>query len=370
MRFYDHQNYYNITTDLLGSDILKILHLLKTNRFSGAENVVCQIISMFRDDAEYDMVYCSPDGPISLSLEARGVPFLPLDTFTLSEVKRAVCEFKPDVIHAHDVHAGLYAALAGGGYRIIDHIHGNDIGMRKVNKKSLSFRYAASKADKIIWVFESALDDYVFSHNKQIRAKSLILKNVLDGDALLKKAETASETLHPTIVFLGRINDIKDPIRAIRIMAEVIGRIPEATAILIGSGELFDDCSSLIESLGLSERIILAGFMENPYGILRNGKVFLMTSKFEGIPMAAMEAMAFGLPVVTTPADGMKFLVTDGQNGFVSDDDTVLSNDIVKLCQDNTMYDTVSKAALERFRELNDQESCRRILKDIYDGIE
>ena len=323
---------------------------------------------MFKDDNEHEMIYCSVDGPIRQSLESRNIPFLPLNGFTLSEVKRAVGEYKPDIIHAHDVHASLYAALAGKGCRIIDQIHGNDIGMRKPNRKSILFRYASSKAEKIIWVYESARDDYAFSGKDAVRKKSLILNNVVDAKDLVLKADAADEQLHPTIVFLGRINDIKDPLRAIRIIAKVIKSKTDATAVLIGTGELSDECAALIDTLGMADKIKLAGFMENPYGMLRNGKIFLMTSRFEGIPMAAMEAMSFGLPVVTTPADGMKHLVTDGQNGFISDDDDVLVEDIIKLCQDDSLYSALSRKSLERFKELNDLASYRKTLTDIYDG--
>ncbi len=348
---------------------MKILHLLKTDRFSGAENVVCQIISMFSDDKEHEMVYCSVDGPIRQSLESRGIPFLPLSSFNLSEVRQAISKFDPDIIHAHDVHASLYAALSGKHRRIIDQIHGNDIGMRKTNAKSLSFRYAASKAEKIIWVYETALDDYVFSDNKKLREKSLIMKNVVDRDELYRKADSARTDECPTVVFLGRINDIKDPLRAIRIIAKVIDHLPNVTANLIGSGDLAGECESLINSLGMTDKIKLLGFMDNPYGVLSKGKVFLMTSRFEGIPMAAIEAMAFGLPIVSTPVDGMKLLVTEGKNGFVNNDDSVLVDDIVRLCEDSDLYSAMSKASLERFSELNNLDAYRRTLLEIYDGI-
>ena len=93
---------------------MKILHVLNSNRFSGAENVVCQIVEMFRSDTDVEMVYCSPDGQIREALAERDVEFAPIKEMTVQEIKRVVREQQPDVIHSHDMRAGFISALACG----------------------------------------------------------------------------------------------------------------------------------------------------------------------------------------------------------------------------------------------------------------
>lgn len=66
----------------------KIMHLLTGTSFSGAENVACQIMACFKNDAEYEMFYCSPDGKIREALKERNVRFAPMKEWSLSEVKR------------------------------------------------------------------------------------------------------------------------------------------------------------------------------------------------------------------------------------------------------------------------------------------
>ena len=56
----------------------KIMHLLTGTSFSGAENVACQIMACFKNDAEYEMFYCSPDGKIREVLKERNVRFAPM----------------------------------------------------------------------------------------------------------------------------------------------------------------------------------------------------------------------------------------------------------------------------------------------------
>ena len=57
----------------------KVLHLLSTTSFSGAENVVCQIINMYKNDKNFEMFYCSPNGPIKKSIEDRKIIFVPIE---------------------------------------------------------------------------------------------------------------------------------------------------------------------------------------------------------------------------------------------------------------------------------------------------
>ena len=78
---------------------MRILHLLKSNKYSGAENVVLTIMDVCSD---MDMVYASPDGSIREVVESRGHEFYPLNRPTIREVKKAIRELHPDVIHAHD----------------------------------------------------------------------------------------------------------------------------------------------------------------------------------------------------------------------------------------------------------------------------
>ena len=93
---------------------MKILHILASNSFSGAENVVCQIVGMFSDDPSIEMIYCSPDGPIRGELDERGVRFAPISALNLKELRRVIREQRPDLIHAHDMRATFVAALACG----------------------------------------------------------------------------------------------------------------------------------------------------------------------------------------------------------------------------------------------------------------
>src|SRR5690625_6144843 len=85
--------------DIMGK--VRILHLLRSNLYSGAENVVCQIIEMFKD-SNFDMAYCSEDGQIKEILQNRNIKFFALKSFSYVNIKKVVKNFNPDIIHSHE----------------------------------------------------------------------------------------------------------------------------------------------------------------------------------------------------------------------------------------------------------------------------
>ena len=101
---------------------MRIVHLLQSNKFSGAESVVCQIIEMFADETWTEMIYVCPEGPIRGILENKNIKFYPLENFSQGSINRALKYLKPDIVHAHDFSASVRASFYNKA-RIISHIH-------------------------------------------------------------------------------------------------------------------------------------------------------------------------------------------------------------------------------------------------------
>ena len=109
------------------------------------------------------------------------------------------------------------------------------------------------------------------------------------------------------------------------------------------------------------------GFLSNPYPILKKSKVLIMTSLYEGTPMCALEAQCFGKPIVATPVDGLLDIVENGYNGFLSNIDEELADNIL-LILNKKNYNYYSKNSISRFKEINSIENYLKTIKDIYEG--
>lgn len=344
---------------------IKIMHLLQSNRFSGAENVVCQIINMMGSYNDIEMAYCSRDGQIREALYERNIEFLPIRNLTVKEVKRIIKEYKPDLIHAHDMRASFIGALACGNIPIISHIHNNNFDSRGISLKSIAYLYAALKAKHIFWVSDSSYEGYYF-HNL-FKKKSEVLYNIISIDNLYSKMALDNNNYNYDIVYLGRITEQKNPLRLMKICKEIVDQLPSVKIAVIGTGNLEDDTHKEAERLQLGSNVTFLGFQSNPYKVLHDSKLMIMTSLWEGTPMCVLEAMSLGVPVVSTPTDGVKIVVDNGKTGYLDETDEGLVNSCKTILTDTMLRENMSDASIKRARELMDVEKYKKRIKNAYE---
>lgn len=343
---------------------IRVLHMLCSNSYSGAENVICQIINMFKCDDRYEFVYASPNGPIKETLEARGIAFVPMAKASLREFKRVIKDVKPTIIHAHDMRAGFLAALTCENIPLISHIHNNNFDSQKPTMKAVLYRYAAIKAKHIFWVSQSSFDGYCF--HRGLENKSNVLYNVIDSNQLEEKAQQATIKEAYDIVYIGRMTYQKNPQRLIGVLEQIVKERSATRCALIGTGDLEDVVKKDIEKKKLDKNIDFWGFQSNPYGILKNTKMLLMTSRWEGTPMCALEAMALGIPIVSTPTDGLRELVKQGSTGFLEESDEAIKARCIQIISDAALRENFSKASLIRSKEMMDVDAYRNQLAEVY----
>lgn len=340
---------------------LRVVHLLQSPRFSGAENVVCQIISMFKSNKNIEMIYCSQDGPIREALNERRIDFFPIKDLSIKEVKRLIKEINPDIIHAHDMRASFVAAFASKNVRIISHIHNNSFESRGISIKAIAFLIAGLRLEHIIWVSDSAFYGYKF-HNV-FKQKSEILYNIININELYEKMAYDKKIYNYDIVYLGRLSEPKNPLRLMKVFRGIVDVLPGVRIAIIGTGELEEDTVFEAKKLNLENNVDFLGFQNNPYKILYDSKVMLMTSLWEGTPMCVLEAMSLGVPVVSTPTDGVRVVVESGSTGFLSENDQELIDACCRIIKDDNLHQELSNASEKRARQL----MC---VDDYYDRIE
>lgn len=345
---------------------MKIMHVLASNHFSGAENVVCQIISMFKEDNDFDMIYCSPDGKIREALEEREIKFVSIKKLTIKEIKRIIKEYKPDVIHAHDMRASFISACSCGKIRLISHIHNNAFDSRGVSVKSVAYLLAGVKAKRIFWVSKSSYEGYIF--HKLFAKKSDVLYNIINVETVYKKMFSDNTVYHFDVVYLGRLQYPKNPERLLNVFSKVIEKNPNIKMAIVGTGDLESELKIICKDLNLQDNVYFLGFQSNPLKILHDAKVMVMTSRYEGTPMVALEALALGVPIVSTPVDGLKDLIQNDTNGYISDNDLELANKILDICSSEKLRDRLSQNAVEGSKKYNDIQFYIEKIKKYYNN--
>ena len=340
----------------------RVLHILSDVFFSGAENMVCQIVEMFR--GEIDMVYASPDGPIREALKTRNVTFFPIASVTPGEIRRAIRQVGPDLVHAHDMKASVAAAAACGKTPLISHIHNNGFDSRKISPKTVLFQLASGKIRHIFWVSPSAMTSYRFYGS--VKQKSSVLRNVINPRDLIRKADSAGLQEDYDILFLGRMSQPKNPLRLVRVLELVQKRYPRLQAAIVGKGDMEEAVREAVQESPARDHIHMLGYQENAYGLLRRAKLMIMTSLWEGTPMCALEAMALGTPIVSTPVDGLCDLVDPGVTGFLEETDEALADRCAEILKDGALRERLSEGTLRKAEVLLNLETYKQQLRLAY----
>lgn len=342
---------------------MKVMHVLNSRIYSGAEKVVCQIIHAFQ--GEIEMVYCSPESDIVRKMvEGQGVTYLPMKTMSVSELSRVIREQKPDLIHAHDMRAGFFSALCCGNIPLVSHIHNNAYDARGLSPKTVGYLLAGFRAKHIFWVSQSSFDGYAF--HKLFARKSSVLYNVIDTDEIYTKLSQDSNTYDYDLIYVGRLTYQKNPQRLLRLCARLKESKPDLKVAIVGTGELEDELKALSQELNLEDTVHFLGFQPNPIKMVACSKAMILTSRWEGTPMCALEAMALGTPVVSTPSDGMKDLLTDGISGYLTESDEQMAEDLLKIFTQPEHRQLLAENARKKFDSLNDGEAYKRAIWTAY----
>ena len=245
---------------------MKIIHVLSSNKFSGAENVVCQIIEMFKNESDIQMFYCSPNGEIANILKQNNINYIPLEKMNIRCLKKAIKKVNPDIIHAHDMKASFVASLACGKIELISHIHNNAIESRKLSVKSILYLYAAAKSKRIIWVSNSAFKGYYFG--KFFVKKSIVLYNVIDVKKLYEKMTTDTANYYYDVIYLGRLTYPKNPERLIKVISLIQKEKNDIKVAIVGTGDLEEKTKKLVQEYSLTNNVVFLGFQKNPLKML------------------------------------------------------------------------------------------------------
>ena len=154
---------------------------------------------------------------------------------------------------------------------------------------------------------------YNFYHKVPDQVKRII-PNPVDGDTLPQRPQTLTDT----VVAVGRLNKQKNFPLLIKSFARVHKEFPQYKLDIYGEGPERATLQELIGQLGMEQKITLCGASKNVKEQIADAELFVMSSDYEGFPNALLEAMAIGLPVVSTDfSTGIASELVEQENGLV-----------------------------------------------------
>ncbi|KQL33382.1 glycosyltransferase [Psychrobacillus sp. FJAT-21963] len=341
----------------------RILHILSTDGLAGAENVAMCIISNLSES--YDFAYASPSGSIEKIVNSRNILYLPMNKLSIMQIRKVIKEWEPEIIHAHDFTATVKSLIAGFNIPVISHIHQHPMWLKSVNKYSILFFLACIKTKKII-VVTPAIKESTFL-SSIFNKKSIILKNIVDTKLIEKQASKPTNKSYD-IAFIGRFEDVKNPLGFIDVISQTVVELPNMKVVMMGEGSMEKECRELIREKGLGKNIELIGFMNNPYPILKNSKVLVMTSKSEGLPMVAIEALSLGKPIIVPKLEGLESVV-DSSCGIICKEEREFVKGIISLLKSDEKYNEMALGASIKAHKIVNMEDYKNQLKMEYSSV-
>jgi glycosyltransferase involved in cell wall biosynthesis len=156
----------------------------------------------------------------------------------------------------------------------------------------------------------------------------------------------------------------------IRAALRVREAVPEARLVLVGQGPKEGEVRRQVHELGLQNMVVFTGQRDDAPRVARSFDVFVLPSRYEGLAIALMEAMALGRPPVVTAVGGLSELVQDGTNGLVVSpaDPEALARAVVSLLLDADLRTRLGEAARERAAEFDIRKAVGRI-EQVYEEL-
>ncbi len=189
--------------------------------------------------------------------------------------------------------------------------------------------------------------------------------------------------LKPVIITVGRLNKQKGHCHLLRSIAEVKKTIPDVNLVFLGEGELELSLKKLSKDLEINHDVYFLGFQQNPFKYIAKSKIFAMSSLHEGFPNALAEAMACGIPIISSdclsgPREilspneymsetikydlnlnryGVLVPVCDGNcydsKEPITNEEKIMAAYIISLLQDKNLWDHFSKQSLSRIKDFD-----------------
>ncbi len=290
-----------------------ILFLIEHIQGGGAERVICELSAAFEINdkvtlavfEERDTTYRHCHDVINLNIPGTSNPIKKCINLIrrVRAVRKIKKERKIDVSISFISTANIVNVLSGRTHTICSiRTVLSDVRKGKIARKAE--RFILNRSDKIVTLSKSVEADLV--SNLSIKKEKVV---TIYNPCMVDKKEFGAESANKDkdvfeIITAGRLVSVKGQWHLIRAFRLFLKSNPESRLVILGEGSLLQTLADLCISLGIESKVEFKGFVSNPEEELMKADLFVLTSLWEGFGNALVEAMACGLPVISTDCSG------------------------------------------------------------------
>jgi len=344
---------------------LRILQVCSSDSWGGMEMHVAVLSELLQQRGHAVLVATKPGSPLAQRCERAGLSVTrfeggkyvaPAETARMATLLR---RFQPDVVHVHYSRDLWQVVPALSGISRVPLVFVKHIGTQKP-KRDLLHRYLYGRVDFAIAI-SRVIEENLLATHPLGRGKVGVIYHGVDVADFQRRAR-AREDVRRSLGFspetlvvgtLGRLEPHKGHLEFIAAAEKVLERVPEAEFLVVGGPTRGEEEKAEViydrwRRSPIREKIHFAGFREDVPEVLSAMDIFVFPSHAEAFGLVLIEAMAAGLPIVTSNCDGVLDVVEDGVNGFMLDPTDVdgIAEKIVLLAQDLQLRKRFAGASL------------------------
>jgi glycosyltransferase involved in cell wall biosynthesis len=287
----------------------------------------------------------------------------------IPRVKKILADFDPDIVHAHYATGyGLWGYMQNAaplvltvwGTDIADAIEGK-IMIAPIVRRALKKARLITGASKFLLEQTAAFEPSV--RDKLVRIPFGVKINRPEPVALKKDGPVK-------IIFAKQFYPVYAPEMVIRGFAEAVRSVADMQLLMIGGGPLQEEMQGLVKVLNLDRSVEIRGWVEmtEAEALIAEADIMVMPSQRESFGVAALEAVAAGLPVIATRVGGIPEIVENETNGLLIEpgDEKALTEAIIRLAENPDLRIKMGEAGRKIAKERFDFENCLDMMEDVY----
>lgn len=336
---------------------VRVLHFVTGGFSGGATQVAVQLVNAARDGGAIEPLlvlrrkrHTAPHRIEELVREGTPLRTVPgwSHAATVLALARVCREFRPDVLVAHGFSEHLWGRYAGLLARVPHLVHVEHNTRERYTRWRLAqTRWLAARTDRIIGCSEgvrAALLGMGMPPDRTIAIPNGVRLEPFAGAGDRPPAER-----EPGIVMVARLSKQKDHQTLLRAVALLRERGLRPPVLLAGGGKdrRRQPLERLAETLGLGEQVTFLGVHRGVPELLMRNRIAVLSTHYEGMPLALIEGMAAGCAVVGSAVPGVREVIVDGEDGLLvpEADATALADALEKLLRDDAFADRLGRAA-------------------------
>ncbi|MGC8691195.1 MAG: glycosyltransferase [Caldisericum sp.] len=290
------------------------------------------------------------------------------DFSKISRLIRYIKQNNYDIVHVHLFPADIFGAIASLFFKekpkfiFSEHSIYNRRRDVKIYKSIDLFAY--SRYGKIICVSDLVKERLV-QYLPNLKTKAVVVRNAIPIE---EKTEESKHKVYD-VLFVGRLEKAKGVDILIKAVSELRFRYSMSLKVaVVGEGALRSEYEKLAKDLSLIDSMEFLGLRKDVTGLMKRSKLFVLPSRWEGLPMVILEAMANGIPVIATKVGGIPEVIEDGKDGiFVEPENPEeLSKAILMLLDDDNLRNLISSNAYKKVKEEYSIEKYTKTLLSLY----